>query len=91
MDLPDWVRVRVITPDGGNDPSWLLPLPDSDLIVALGQNGTLIDVVDEDGDGGSGGGAVPPPHQSYGVLSTQYQDVLVLPLKIQHLRQHTLN
>lgn len=91
MILPDWMRVRIITPDCSNDSSWLLPLPDSDLIVALRKNWSFVDVVNEDGDGGGGGWTVPAPNQSYRVLSTEYQNVLILPLEVQHLVQNTVN
>lgn len=33
--LPDWMRVRVIGPNCSYDPSWLLALSDSDLVVTL--------------------------------------------------------
>lgn len=91
MILPDWMRVRIVTPDCSNDSSWLLPLPDSDLIVALGKNWSFVDVINEDRDCGGGGRTVPAPNQSHRILSTEYQNVLILPLEVQHLVQNTVN
>lgn len=84
--LPDRVRVGVIASDGGDDPPWLLPLPDSHLVVTLRQHRAFVDVVDVDGDGGRGRRAVAAADQSHRVLSAQHQDVLALTLKVQDLK-----
>lgn len=87
--LPDRVRVGVIASDGGDDPPWLLPLPDSHLVVTLRQHRAFVDVVDVDGDGGRGRRAVAAADQSHRVLSAQHQDVLALTLKVQDLKTST--
>lgn len=84
--LPDWVRVGVVSPYGGDDAPRLLPFSDIDLVVALGQHGALVDVVNKDGDCCRGCGAVATAHQPHGILGTHHQDVLALPLKIQNLQ-----
>lgn len=84
-ELPYWMRVRVITPDCRDDPAWFLPFPDGDLIVTLRQHRTLVDVVHKDGDGCRGCGAIATADQTHRVLGTDHQDVLTLPLKVQHL------
>lgn len=83
--LPDWVRVGVITSDGGDDPSWLFPLSDSNLIMALRQNRTFIHIIHIDGDSCRGCRSISASDQSHWVLSAKHQDVLTLTFKVQHL------
>lgn len=71
-------------------PSWLLPLSDGDLVVALGQDGALVDIVHIDGDGCRECWPIPPSDQGHRILSTKDQDVLALPLEVQHLHAYRL-
>lgn len=82
---PDWVRIRVVASDGGDDPSWLLALPDCHLVMALRQDWAFVHVVNIDGDCGRGCRSIPAADQSHRVLSAEHEDVLTLALKVQDL------
>lgn len=83
--LPDWVRIRVITSDGGDHPSRLLALSDCHLVVALRQDRTLVHIVNINRNCGCGCWAVSATDQSHWVLSAEHQDVFTFSLKVQHL------
>ena len=87
--LPDWVRVGVVTPDGGDDATRLLALSDGHLVVTLREDRTFVHVIDVDRDCCRGCRSVSASDQSHWVMSAENKDVFALTLKVQDLGKQT--